>query len=153
MGVSHYYSWTDEWRLSAYLRAEERYFSYSGDNNSSNITRLRFRLRSSYTFDTQSFMSSWDKFTMGAEVFKSQNNDESSDNPDDNYDFETRITFGLERKLDNQRKLRFELSGRYQSTPGQVSSASISTIYFKVKYYPVWGERLRNRLLDREIDE
>jgi len=98
-------------------------------------------------------MSYWDKFTVGAEVFKSQDNDENSDNPDDNYDFETRITLGLERKLDNQRKLRFELSGRYQSTPDQVSSTSISTIYFKVKYYPVWGERSRNRLFDRGIDE
>ena len=153
VGVSHYYPWTENWRLSSYVRAEERYYSYCGDKNSTNTTRLRFRLRSSYTFDSYSFMSSWDKFTVGAEVFKSQENDETSDNPDDNDDYETRVTLGLERKLSQERKLRLELTWKYKSEPDQLSSTSISTIYFKVKYYPVWGERLRNRLLDREIDE
>ncbi len=153
IGVSHYYPWTDKWRLGSYLRAEERYYYYTGDEENTNTTRLRFRIRSSYTFDSHSFMSYWNKFTVGAEVFRSQDIDDNSINVDDNYNFETRITLGLERKLDSQRKLRFELSGRYQSSPDQLSSTSASTIYFKIKYYPVWGGTLRNTLFDREIDE
>ncbi len=72
---------------------------------------------------------------------------------EDNYDYETHITLGLERKLQNQQKLRFELAWQYQSPPDQASSASINTIYFRVKYYPVWGDSLRNTLFDRGIDE
>ena len=153
VGVSHYYSWTENWTLSSYLRAEERYYYYTGDEDSSNTTRLRFRIRSSYAIDSHSFMSSWDQFTVGAEVFKSNNIDANSTNMEDNYDYETHITLGLERKLQNQQKLRFELAWKYQSPPDQASSASVSTIYFRVKYYPVWGDSLRNTLFDRGIDE
>jgi len=153
VGVSHYYPWTENLVLSSYVRAEERYYAYNGDKNSTNTTRLRFRLRSAYTFDADSFISYWDKFTLGAEVFKSEENDESSDNPDDKDDIETRVTLGLERRLSQERKLRLELAWKYKSEPYQLSGSSVNTIYFKVKYYPVWGEKVRNKLFDREIDE
>ena len=152
-GVSHYYVWTEKLKLSSYLRAEKRYYYYTGDQSSSNTARLRFRVRSSYTLDSHSFISSWNKLTVGVEVFQSQNSDNHSTNMDDIYDSETRITLGLERKLNDQRKLRFELAWRYQSPPGQVSSASVNTVYFKIKYYPAWGDTLRNTLFHREIDE
>jgi len=136
------------------LRAEERYYAYTGDQNSTNATRLRLRVRASHTLDSHSLLSSWDKFTMGAEVFKSRNSDQNITYIDDTYDYETRLVLGLERNLRNQSKLRFELAWQYKSLPSEIStSSSVNTVYFKIKYYPVWGDKLRNMLSDRGIDE
>ncbi|PHS38719.1 MAG: hypothetical protein COB07_07790 [Sulfurovum sp.] len=154
VGVSHYTAWTDKWTLSSYFRAEERYYAYNGDENSINNTRLRFRVRAAYTLDQDFVFSSWRKFTVGAEVFKSDNSDHNTTDTDTNHDYETRLVLGLERQLLDQSKLRFELAWQYKSKPGQVStSSSVNTVYFKLKYYPVWGTPLRNKLLDRGIDE
>lgn len=153
VGVSHYHPWTANWMLSSYLRAEERYFYYRGDEENTNTLRLRFRLRSAYTFNPISVASSWHRFTAGAEVFRSEDTDENTINVEDTYDFETRIVLGLERSLNKKKKLRFELGWRYQSLPNELSSAAVNTVYFKIKYYPVWGGLLGNRLFNRGIDE
>ena len=154
VGVSHYYPLTDKWTLSSYFRAEERYYFYTGDENSTNMTRLRFRVRSAYTLDPDFVFSSWKKFTVDVEVFKSGNSDRNTTDTDANHDYETRLILGIERRLENESKLRFELGWRYKSKPSQVStSSSINTVYFKLKYYPVWGSPLRNKLMDRGIDE
>jgi len=154
VGVSHYTPWTEQWTLSSYFRAEERYYFYTGDEDSTNTTRLRFRVRAAYTLDPDFVFSSWNKLTVDVEGFKSANSDQNTTDTDADHDYETRLILGVERRLDNESKLRFELGWQYKSKPGQVStSSSVNTVYFKVKYYPVWGTPLRNKLLDRGIDE
>lgn len=150
LGVSHYYRWSENWTGSSYFRAEERYFKYTGDEESENFLRLRFRLRASYTFNPLSVEYAWHRFTVGAEGFRSNN---SETNVEDTYDFETRVVLGLERSLSQRKKIRFELGWQYQSPPDELSAAEVNTVYFKIKYYPVWGGILPNKLFDRGIDE
>lgn len=152
VGVSHYYPWTEQWTLSSYFRAEERYYFYTGDEDSTNTTRLRFRVRAAYTLDPDFVFSSWNKLTVDVEGFKSANSNQNTTD-DDNYDYETHLILGMERRLDNESKLRFELGWKYKSKPSQASTSSVNTVYFKLKYYPVWGSPLGNILLGRGIDE
>ena len=153
VGVSHYTPWTDKWTLSSYFRAEERYYFYTGDEPSTNTMRLRFRVRAAYTLDPDFVFSSWHKFTVDVEGFKSGDSDQNTTDIDADHNYETRLILGVERRLDNESKLRFELGWQYKSKPSQSTTASVNTVYFKLKYYPVWGTPLRNRLSDRGIDE
>ncbi len=153
VGVSHYTSLTDKWTLSSYLRVEERYFYYIGDEDNKNTTRFRFRSRAAYTLDPDFVFSSWRRFTTDVEVFKSTNSDQNTTDIDATHDYETRLVLGLERHLENQAKLRFELGWQYKSLPSKASSSSINTVYFRLKYYPVWGAPLRNRLFNRNVEE
>ena len=153
MGVSHFTPWTDKWTLSSYLRVEERYFYYVGDEDDTHTTRLRFRLRAAYTLDPDFVFSSWRRFTTDVEVFKSANSDRNTTDVDASHDYETRLILGLERRLDNESKLRFELGWKYKSKPSQASTSSVNTVYFRLKYYPVWGSPLGNRLFNRDVDE
>ena len=147
--MSHYTEWTDKWTLSSYLRMEERYFVYSGDTNNTNITRLR----SAYTLDPDFIFPSWQRFTTDVEIFKSANTDSNTTDTDVSHIYETRLILGLERQLENHEKLCFELGWKYKSKPGKASSTSASTVYFRLKYYPVWGTPLGNILSHREVEE
>lgn len=153
VGVSHYTTLTDKWTLSSYFRAEEKYYFYTGDENNTNTTRLRFRVRAAYTLDPDFVFSSWNKLTVDVEGFKSEVSDQNTTDIDANHAYETHLILGAERHLVNESKLRFELGWQYKSKPSQSSTASVNTVYFKLKYYPVWGSPLRNRLFDRGIDE
>ncbi len=152
VGVSHYYPWTGKWKLSSYFRVEERFYKYNGDENSANTTRMRFRLRSDYTFNPLSTANTWHKFTVSMEGLRSDNSDGNSQDPDI-YDYETRVTLGLEHSLKKQEKIRFELALISKNRPNQSSASSIQTIYFKLKYYPLWGSPVSNILFDRNIEE
>ena len=59
----------------------------------------------------------------------------------------------MERSLSDLDKVRFELSWKYKSPPGEVSDSSVNTVYFKIQYYPVWGGMLNNKLFNRGVDE
>ena len=148
LGVSHFYTLTEKWKLSAYLRVEERF-----NDNKEDSTRLRLRLRTHYTMNPLSNEDSWHKFTFGVEGFKSYYHDESNIDSQDTYDHESRVTLGLERSLNKQEKLRFELAWKYQSPPGEISSSDSNTVYFKIQYYPMWGKRLSNTLNDQDVDQ
>ena len=152
-GLSHYTPWTDKWTLSSYFRVEERFFVYSGDEDSTNSTRFRFRLRAAYTLDPDFVFSSWRRFTTDVEVFKSANTDQNTTDIDAAHDYETHLILGLERHLPNHEKLRFELGWQYKSLPSKASSSSVNTVYFRLKYYPVWGTPIRNMLLNRNVEE
>ena len=153
VGVSHFTDWTDKWTLSSYFRVEERCFYYIGDEDSTNTTRFRFRARATYTLDPGFVFSSWRRFTTDVEVFKSGNSDHNTTDVDATHDYETRLVLGLERRLDDHAKLRFELGWQYKSLPSKASSSSINTVYFRLKYYPVWGSPLGNRLFYRDVEE
>lgn len=153
VGVSHFTPWTDKWTLSSYLRVEERYFYYIGDEDDIHTTRFRFRLRAAYTLDPDFIFPTWRKFTTDMEVFKSANNDRNTTDIDASHAYETHLIFGLERRLENHAKLRVELGWQYKSLPSKASASSVNTIYFRLKYYPVWGSPLGNRLFHRDVEE
>jgi len=152
-GISHFYLLTEKWKLSTYFRAEERFQYNTNTRDREETLRLRLRFRTSYMFNPLSTKHSWHKLTLGVEGFRSNNNDQNNTDIQDNYTYESRVTFGIERSLIEQNKLRFELSWKYQVPPGDISDSSVNTFYFRIKYYPIWGEALRNKLFHREIDE
>ena len=144
-GISHFNPLSEKWKLSSYLRLEER-FQYDTDTwDKETSRRLRLRLRTTYKLNPLINEYSWRQLTFGIEAFKNYSSDDQ--------DYESLLTFGLERNLSEQNKLRFELAWKYESRPGDISSTSANTVYFKIQYYPTWGERLRNRLSNRDIDE
>ena len=150
IGLSHFTNFTDKWAISSYFRAEERFRTAVGTDNSSKTTRIRLRLRNSYRLNPLSVSHSWHKITLDLEGFKSFN-DDAAVTP--TYDYDTQVKLGLERSLEENRKIRFELAWKYKSQPREISNSDINTIYFKIQYFPSWGSRLRNRLRDRDIDE
>ena len=150
LGISHFTNLTDKWSISTYFRTEERYcYSTETDGRSKN-TRLRLRFRTAYLFNSVSIPERWHRATLGIEGFKSYNTDDSLAQF---YDYQTNITLGLERSLEKKQKLRFELAWKYKAALDHIRDASISTVYFRIQYYPRWGDLLRNRLMERDIDE
>ena len=61
-------------------------------------------------------------------------------------EYATRLTFGLERNLEDKEKIRFELAFKYLGDPSELSKSDITTVYFKIQYYPSWGEFWGNTL-------
>jgi hypothetical protein len=150
IGVSHFTNFTENWGISSYFRAEERYQYTMGNDNRSDTTRLRLRFRNSYKLNALSTPNAWHKMTLDLEGFKSYKADNSVQ---PSYDYETRVTLGAERSLGEQKKIRFELAWKYKSPPTKISDSAINTIFFKIQYFPSWGSRIQNRLRDRDIDE
>lgn len=148
LGISHFHPLTEKWKLSTYLRVEERFQDTTEDS-----LRLRLRFRTAYTLNPLSMKNSWNKFTFDVEGFKSYFEDGNYENSQDTYDYETHVTLGMERTLSDLDKVRFELSWKYKSPPGDVSDSSVNTVYFKIQYYPVWGEILTNKLSHRGVEE
>jgi hypothetical protein len=91
--------------------------------------------------------------TLGVEAFKSDIDGQTDSGIQDSYDYEVHITAGLERSLHENRKVRFELSWKYQGKPSDIHESSASTVYFKIQYFPVWGETFANKLFHRGIEE
>ncbi len=150
IGLSHSTSFTDKWGLSSYFRMEERCFESIGNDERSRSTRLRLRFRSAYKTDPQHSLLSLDKLTLDLEGFRSYTNTQTVS---PTYDYETRITLGAERHVDKGRKIRFELALKYKAQTAQISDTDIHTIFFKLQFFPSWGNRLRNRLHGRDIEE
>jgi len=146
LGISHFYPLTDKWKMSSYFRVEERCHDSNEDS-----TRLRFRLRTDYIINPLSNDDSWHKFMLSLEGFKSYFHDSEIDSVD-TFDKESQLTLAIERGLSKQDRVRFELSWRYQEPPKEISTASVSTVTFRIQYYPVWGEILRNKLFLRGIE-
>lgn len=152
-GISHFYLLTEKWKLSTYFRAEERFQYNTNTRDREETLRLRLRFRTSYMFNPLSTKHSWHKLTLGVEGFRSNNDAQNNTDIQDTYSYESRVTFGIERSLIEQKRVRFELSWKLQVPPGDISESSVNTFYFKIQYYPIWGEALRNKLLHRGIDE
>ena len=148
LGLSHFIQLNDKWSTSAYFRAEERYQYISSDSRGETL-RLRLRLRTAYDINTIYQKHTWRSATIGLEGFKSFTDDEGIDI----YDHETRLTFGLERNLDDKEKIRFELAFKYFGVPTEISQSNVTTVYFKIQYYPSWGGFWGNTLSNRDIDE
>jgi hypothetical protein len=152
-GVSHFILLTEKWNLSSYLRLEERFQYNTNTRDREDTLRLRLRFRTTYEFNPLSIENSWHKLLLGVEGFKSYTEDEVDNGIQDNYNYESRMTVGVERSLSDKNKLRFELTWKYQVPPDRIAESSASTFYFKVQYYPVWGGLIGNRLSNRGIDD
>ena len=151
LGISHSTKLTGKWNISSYFRTEERYHYSTESNNRTTNTRLRLRFRASYLFNPASISDSWHKVTLGVEGFKSYRTEDSLENL---YDYQTNIKLGMERILKKGQKLRFELAWKYKAAFNQITDADISTVFFKIQYYPSWGHWLHtNKLRNRDIDE
>ena len=149
LGLSHFSQFNDEWVMSSYFRAEERYIFSLPEKEKKETLRLRFRLQTAYNFTPSSQKNNWHRATIGIEGFKNYTNDKDKDI----YGYETRVTLGIERNLNEKNKIRFELAWKYLGQPTQVSGSDINTVYLKIKYYPTWGKLLNNILSQREVDE
>lgn len=146
-GISHFHPLTEAWQLSSYFRVEERFQYDTSTWDKDDSVRLRLRFRTAYTLNPLSREHSWHKLIFGIEGFKSYNTDQDAD------DYESQVTFGAERTLNEQNIVRFELEWKYESPPNRISDTPINTVYFKIQYYPVWGNTLRNELFHRGIDD
>lgn len=147
LGISHFHPLTDKWKMSSYFRVEERF-----QDNDDDSTRLRFRLRTNYKMNPLSKDHSWHQFMLSLEGLKSYNHDDSNIDSVNTFDRESRVTLGIERSLSKRDKVRFELAWRYKTPPKDISTESVSTVYFRIQYYPIWGDRLVSRLINRDID-
>jgi hypothetical protein len=150
LGLSHFTNFTDKWAISSYFRSEERYFYTVGSDSRSQTTRLRLRFRNSYKLNPLNVPHTWHKVTFDLEGFRSFNR---AATVIPSYDYETRVTLGAEHSLSKEKKVRFELAWKYKTQATEISDASVNTIFFKIQFFPSWGNRLRNRLRDRDIDE
>lgn len=148
-GISHYHALTEKWKLTSYFRLEERF-----QNNNEDSLRLRLRLRTDYRLNPLSTSNSWHKFTFGVEGFKSYYQDDSYANSSiDRYSLESHVTLGIERSLSEKNKIRFELAWKYKVPTNELLDAYANTVYFKIQYYPMWGDKWTNRLNSLKIDQ
>ena len=152
-GISHYYPLNKKWKLSSYFRAEERFQYNTNTWDKETTLRLRLRFRTDYMFNPLAIKDSWHKLSLGVEGFRSNNDDQSNIGIQDYYTYESKVTLGLSRSLTERERVRLELSWKYLVPPGDISGSSVNTFYFKILYYPIWGEELRNKLFHRGIDE
>lgn len=148
-GISHYRAFTEKWKFTTYFRVEERF-----QNNNEDSIRLRLRFRSDYKFNPLSTDHSWHKVTFGVEGFKSYYQDDNyASTSIERYSLESHVTLGLERSLSEKNKIRFELAWKYKVPTEDIFNAEVNTVYFKIQYYPMWGDIWRNRSNINNIDQ
>jgi hypothetical protein len=143
LGIGHFIPITEKWILSSYFRAEERLQTDALTEETQETLRLRLRLRTSYMLNPLTKENSWHKIMFGVEGFKSFV-DEVNVEIQDNYNTETRITLGAERSLEKKNKVRFEVTWKYQEGPQYLIGGDINTVYFKLQYFPIWGNIVGN---------
>jgi len=139
-GLNYIYLLTKKWKFNAYLRLEEKFDYDTIDWESRNSLRVRLRLRAIYEFaayQTERYF----RTTLSWEGFKTATGDDGFITD------KSRITIGLERSFTHNQKGRVELTWQRQSL-GLVSGDSFddySDIYLRVRYYPSWGDVIKNR--------
>lgn len=148
-GISHYRELTEKWKLTTYFRLEERF-----QNKNEDSLRLRLRFRTDYKLNPLSVNNSWHKVTFGVEGFKSYYQDDTyGESSIERYSLESHVTLGLERSLSEKNKIRFELAWKYKVPTDEIFDASVNTVYFKVQYYPMWGDIWRSKSQINKIDQ
>lgn len=148
-GISHYRTLTEKWKFTTYFRMEERF-----QNKNEDSIRLRLRLRSDYKFNPITTDNAWHKVTFGIEGFKSYYQDDHyAETAIERYSLESHVTLGLERSLSDKNKIRFELAWKYKVPTQDIFDASVNTVYFRIQYFPMWGDKWTNRLKSLNIDQ
>lgn len=139
--------------LSAYLRVEDR-VRYDIDTwDNTHNWRARLRVWGIYNLHPSTIENSWHRVILGAELLRTYfNKDELTSGIEDNFEVETRLSLAIERTLKENQKIRFDVSWRYQVPFNEIHDAKFNTFVFTIKYFPVWGDLLRNRLF-HNVDE
>ena len=138
-GLNYIYLLNKKWKLNTYLRLEEK-FDYDTDKwESLNSVRVRLRLRAIYEFAAYQ-KERYFRATLSWEGFK------TATGKDGFITDKSRVTLGLERSFTHNQKGRIELTWQRQSL-GLVSGDAFddySDIYLRVRYYPSWGDVIKN---------
>jgi len=139
-GLNYLYLLNKRWKLNAYLRLEEKFDYDTVEWDSLNSLRVRLRLRAIYEFSAYQ-KERYYRATLSWEGFKTATGDDGFITD------KSRVTLGLERSFTHNQKGRVELTWQRQSL-GLVSGDSFddySDIYLRVRYYPSWGDVIRNK--------
>ena len=139
-GLNYIHLLTKQWKFNTYLRLEEKFDYDTVDWDSRNSLRVRLRLRGIYEFAAY-HKERYFRATLSWEGFKTATGDDGFITD------KSRITLGLERSFTHNQKARVELTWQRQSL-GLVSGDSFddySDIYLRVRYYPSWGDVIRNK--------
>ena len=139
-GLNYVYLINKKWRFNAYLRLEEKFDFDTVNWDSRNSLRLRLRLRGIYEFDAHQ-KERYYRATFSWEGFKTTAGDDGFTTD------KSRLTLGLERSFTHGQKGRVELTWQRQNL-GLLSGDSFSDysdIYVRVRYYPAWGDVIKNK--------
>lgn len=156
LGINYFYEFTDTFEnmsISTYFRVEDR-IKYNTDTwDHEQNWRNRLRVWGIYDLNPTSQEDSWHRVIVGAELLKTYfNKNEREIGVDENFEVETRLSLAVERIFKDNQKIRFDLSWRYQVPFDEIKEAKFSTFVFRIRYYPVWGDILKN-ILFRNVDE
>lgn len=130
----------EKWKMNYRLRLEEKFDYNTQDWESINSIRLRLRIRTMYEFDAYQ-AGRYYRATLSWEGFTTMTGDDA------HITERSRVTVGLERSYSHEQKGRIELTWQRQSL-GLVAGDSFddySDIYLRLRYYPSWGNVLRNK--------
>lgn len=144
----------DQLSFNFHLRAEDRfrYDAHNWDKTQQNV-RLRFKTSGIYDFHDSLKTKSWRRLILSGEILHTYLNDEEKEfHLNENFEVESRLSLGIERNLAEQKRIRLELSWRYQVPFNEISDATFHTFGLKISYYPVWGDILKNRLFRHIYD-
>ena len=150
-GINYYHTFSDafdKFSITSYLRAEKRYFHFSDDKEGEDMARLRLRLRGIYQINSRTKLHSWYRAILGAEILRTYNNDLDYIDLDEDFKVESRLSLALDRTLDKDQKIRFEVTWKYQVPLDEINNANVNTIRFKIRYYPTWGNLFDIHLLN-----
>jgi len=139
-GLNYIYLLNKKWKLNAYLRLEEKFDYDTASWKSINSLRVRLRLRAIYEFAAYQ-KERYYRATLSWEGFKTAAGDDGFITD------KSRLTLGFERNFTHNQKGRIELTWQRQSL-GLVSGGSFkdySDIYLRVRYYPSWGDVIKNK--------
>jgi len=139
-GVNYVYLINKRWKLNAYLRLEEKFDYNTDDWDSHNSLRVRLRLRGIYEFDAHQ-KERYYRATFSWEGFKTTGGNDGFTTD------KSRLTLGLERSFTHDQKARIEVTWQRQNL-GLISGDSFddySDIYIRVRYYPSWGDVIKNK--------
>lgn len=157
LGINYFYKFTDIFEnisISTYFRVEDR-IKYNIDNwdHQEQHWRSRLRVWGIYDLNPTSQEDSWHQIIFGAELLKTYfNKNEREMGIDENFKVETRLSLAVERILKDNQKIRFDLNWKYQVPFNEINEAKFSTIIFRIRYYPVWGDIFKN-ILFFNVDE
>lgn len=140
IGINYVHSLTKRWKMNYYFRTEGKFDYDTEDWQSVNSLRFRLRIRTIYEFDAYE-AGRYFRATLSWEGFTTVKGDDGFTTD------KSRVTVGLERSFTHNQKGCLELTWQRQ-TLGLASGDSFndySDIYLRLRYYPSWGDVIRNK--------
>ena len=156
VGLAYFHSFDETFLpidVSSYFRVEDRIIYDANSWDHVDNLRLRLRAWSIYKLNPSTKDNSWHRIILGAELLRTYfQDDQSNFELDEHFKVETRLSLGIEKTLKESKKIRFDVSWRYQVPFNEIENFKFNTVVFTIKYFPVWGDIFRNKLFHR-LDE